>query len=73
MNDNFDVDSEFIDVLLCGIDKMCKNMDEIRDGYAESSSYIYTLDLVTRFKYNLKEKAIEKYPRLKRYLDEEYK
>ena len=73
MNDNFDVDSEFIDVLLCGIDKMCKNMDEIRDGYSESSSYIYTLDLVTRFKYNLKEKAIEKYPRLKRYLDEEYK
>ena len=70
---NFDIDNMFIDILLCGINKKCKNMDIVVDGYEDACSYIYSLDLVTKFKYNLKEKACELYPILKEYINKEYR
>ena len=61
IKENFDLDSFLLDMMLYGIDKNCYQMDRYMDGERHSANYVYTLDALTDFKYNLKEKALAKY------------
>lgn len=64
------------EVLLYGIGMELNGSDECYDGYKNSAIYIYSLDLLTNFKYNLKETVVnkykDKYPELLEYLDNAY-
>lgn len=61
IKEHFDLDSIFEDMLIHGIDKKCFEMNCYLYGEEHAAKYVYALDLLTNFKYNLKEKALEKY------------
>ena len=61
INEHFDVDSFILDMILVGIDKRCFEMDRYYDGEIYAARYVVALDMLTNYKYNLKEKALEKY------------
>ena len=44
-----------------GINKKVKNVDIIYEGYKHLAEYIYALDALSNFKYDLKDKCINKY------------
>ena len=58
---NFDLDNLYLDILLHGIEIKSVDVDEVYEGYYHLASYIYALDALTNFKYNLKEICISKY------------
>ena len=58
---NFDLDNLFEDILLHGIEETYKNLDEHDYDYDRLVKYIYTLDALTDFKYDLKNKSIKLY------------
>ncbi len=58
---NYDLDSIMLEMMLYGIDKECYEMDKYLRGEEYSAKYVFALDLLTGFKFDLKGKAIEKY------------
>lgn len=58
---HFDIDLILEDMMLVGIDKKCYEMDQYMCGEEHAAKYVHTLDLLTDYKYNLKNKALEKY------------
>ena len=61
IKEHFDIDNILEDIILCGIDKKCFNMDKYFRGEEYAANYICALDVLTNYKYNLKEKTLEKY------------
>jgi len=61
MKNHFDLDSILEKMMMKGIDKSCSEMEQYLDGERHAANYVYTLDMLTDYKYNLKEKALEKY------------
>lgn len=61
IKEHYDLDSILLDMMLHGIDKECYEMDNYLHGEEYAAKYVFALDLLTGFKFNLKEKAIYKY------------
>ena len=61
IRNQFDLDSLLEKMMMWGIDRSCSEMEQYLDGERHAANYVYTLDMLTDFKYNLKEKALEKY------------
>ncbi len=61
INEHFDVDAILEKMMLCGIDKKCFEMDRYLDGEMHAAKYVHTLDMLTDFKYNFKQQALDKY------------
>ena len=61
IKEHFDIDSFMEDMIMVGIDKNCFEMDRYMDGEENAADYICALDMLTNFKYKLKEKALAKY------------
>lgn len=57
----FDIETIFLKMIKCGIDKCCLEMNRFSNGREDAAKYVYSLDLLTNFKYDLKEYAKEKY------------
>ena len=71
IKEHFDLDSIFEDMILCGIDKKCFEMDKYFRGEEYAAKYIWSMDVLTDYKYNLKDKAIKKYAdKYKDFLEE---
>lgn len=58
---NYDLDAIMEHMILNGIDKICYEMDRYLDGERHAANYVYAMDLLTNYKYNFKEKALDKY------------
>ena len=61
IKEHYDLDSILLDMMLFGIDKECYEMDQYMRGEEYAAKYIFGLDLLTGYKYDLKSKAVEKY------------
>ena len=61
INERFDVDAMLEKMILCGIDKKCFEMDRYLCGEEHSAKYVHTMDMLTNFKYNFKQQALDKY------------
>ena len=61
IKERFDVDSIMEDMILHGIDKRCFEMDRYLDGERHAAYYVCALDVLTNYKYGLREKALAKY------------
>ena len=61
LKNKYDLDNLYLDILMHGITKKAKNVDIIYEGYKHLAEYIYALDALSNFKYNLKDKCINKY------------
>ena len=61
MNDKYDLRNNMEKLFLFGISKRCANMDDEYDAFSNNAAYIFALDILSSFKYNLKEKVINKY------------
>ena len=61
IKEHFDIESIIEKIMLHGIDCKCYEMDRYFQGEEYAAKYIHALDMLTNFKYNLKEKAIIKY------------
>lgn len=72
VNEKYNLSDRMEELLLIGINKACSDYTQYLDGQEGAAVYVYALDALTGFKYNLKEKAIEKYPDLKDYLEDRY-
>ena len=66
---NFDLDNLLEKMMLHGIDCRCHEMDQYMDGERHAADYVYALDLLTDFKYNLKEKALAKHAKTYKYFE----
>ena len=64
IKDNYDLDSIMLEMMLHGIDKECYEMDKYLRGEEYSAKYVFALDLLTGFKFDLKGKVIEKYSKM---------
>lgn len=76
MNDKYDLSNNMEKLFLFGISKRCANMEGEYNAFASNAAYIFALDILSSFKYNLKEKAInnygEKYPEFIEEINEIY-
>lgn len=61
IKEHYDLDSILLDMMLFGIDKECYEMDQYMRGEEYAAKYVFGLDLLTGYKYDLKSKAVEKY------------
>ena len=77
INDKFNVEDILEPMMLHGISRKCYEMDQYLYGEMHAAKYIYKLDSLTNYKYDLKIKAYDnvkdKYPDFIDYLDDEYK
>jgi len=76
LNEQFGFENRYKELLTIGIDKRCKNMEQYLDGFGNVAAYIYALDALTCFEYDLRNYATEKYkniyPKLIEELDYAY-
>jgi hypothetical protein len=61
INEHFEIETFMEDMIHHGIEKKCFEMDRYLFGIEEAAKYICSLDILTNYKYNLKEYAINKY------------
>lgn len=61
LNKKYNIENNILDFALLGIDKKAHRVEEVYQGYYNLASYIYELDELLDFKYDLKTKAINKY------------
>lgn len=73
VNEKYDLSNKMEELLLIGIDKACADVGTCLNEEVNASCYIYACDALSGFKFNLKDKAIKKYPILKTYIEEQYK
>ena len=71
-----DLDSIMEEMIIFAVGDCFKDVENILDGYDREASIIYSLDALTKFKYNLKEIAIknhsEKHPKIIEELNDIY-
>lgn len=67
----FDVDAIMEDMILHGIEKRCFEMDRYLDGERHAAYYVCALDVLTNYKYGLKEKVLAKYASIYENFQEE--
>ena len=73
VNEKFDLSNRLEDLLLAGVYKACSEYKGYLDEMKTVAKYIYALDASSGFRFNLKQKAIEKTPELEEYIVEQYK
>lgn len=73
VNEKYNLSNRMEELLLIGINKACSNVEEYLDGENNAAKYVYALDALTGFRFELKKKAIERFPHLKKYIMERYK
>lgn len=61
INERFDINAIVEKMILCGIDKKCFEMDRYFRGEEYAAKYAHTMDMLTDFKYNFKQQALDKY------------
>ena len=61
IKERYDVDAILEDIILTGIEKRCYQMEKYFRGEEYAAAYVCAMDVLTNFKYNLKEKALAKY------------
>lgn len=61
INEHFEIETFMEDMIHHGIEKKCFEMDRYLFGIEEAAKYIYSLDILTNYKYNLKEYVLMKY------------
>lgn len=61
VNSHFDLESMLEKIILYGISKQCFEMDRYLDGERHAANYVYKMDKMTNFKYDLKTKALDLY------------
>ncbi len=75
VREHCNIDECFESVLMRGIDVTCAKIGEEIDGVEHAAAYVYSLDAMTDFKYDLRAKALERYGAhngFKKALDERY-
>lgn len=73
VNEKYDLSNRLEDLLLAGVYKACSEYKGYLDEMETIAKYIYALDASSGFRFNLKQKAIEKAPELEEYIVEQYK
>lgn len=73
VNEKYDLEYRLYELFINGIKIRCNNIDNNTYDERDVALYVYTLDVLSEFKYSLKDKSIELCPRLKAYLEEIYK
>ena len=71
IKEHYDVNSFLEDMILNGIEKRSHQMDQYLHGERNAAEYICALDMLTNYKYNLKDKALEKYSSIYKDFKEE--
>jgi len=70
IKEHFEIENIMEDIILHGIDEKCFEMDQYFRGEEYAAKYICALDVLTDFKYNLKEKALIKYSKYEQFKKE---
>ncbi len=73
MQEKYDVYNHLEEILIHGIKKRMTMIEKEYDGYENNAAYIYALDALTKFKYNLRLKITKEYQNLYPELIEELK
>lgn len=72
VNDKFDLSNRIEELLLVGVKKTCKEYKKYLDEEKTAAKYIYALDALSGFRFNLKDKAIDIANELKNYIEKRY-
>ena len=72
VNEKFNLVNRLEELFLHGIDEECKTMEIYESVETDIAQYVYALDMLSCFKYNLKDATISKYPMLEEYINNVY-
>lgn len=73
VNEKYNLSSRMEELLLVGVGKACSNPSQFLHEEEACAKYVYALDALTGFRFNLKQQAEQLFPNLKEYIEQQYK
>lgn len=73
VNEKYDLSNRLEEFLTIGICKCCEDYKNYLDEERTAAKYVYAFDALSGFRFNLKDKAIARFPVLEKYIINKYK
>ncbi len=72
VDQQFNLCSRMEELMMVGVRKACSKPKQFLDEEEASAQYVYALDALTGFRFDLKAKAIAEFPNLQQHIEESY-